>query len=83
MSSLCAWASALTRWLTRARSTRTPSSPIITPSSLAPATSVISSAVAISVLLGTQSVRTAEPPSPSVSTTVTSAPSCAATRAAS
>ena len=27
MSSLCAWASALTRWLTRARSTRTPSSP--------------------------------------------------------
>ena len=83
MSSLCAWASALTRRLTRARSTRTPSSPIITPSSLAPATSVISSAVAISVLLGTQSVRTAEPPSPSVSTTVTSAPSWAATRAAS
>ncbi len=83
MSSLCAMASALTRWLIRARSTWTPSSPIITPSSLAPATSVISSAVAISVLLGTQSVSTAEPPSPSVSTTVTSAPSCAATRAAS
>ena len=45
--------------------------------------SVISSAVAISVLLGTQSVRTAEPPTPSVSTTETSAPSCAATCAAS
>ena len=45
--------------------------------------SAISSAVAIRVLLGTQSVSTAEPPSPSVSTTVTSAPSCAATSAAS
>ena len=54
-----------------------------TPSSAAPPTSVISSAVAISVLLGTQSVRTAEPPIPSLSTTVTSAPSWAATRAAS
>ena len=54
-----------------------------TPSSSAPPTSVISSAVAISVLLGTQSVRTAEPPIPSLSTTVTSAPSWAATRAAS
>ena len=72
-----------TRWLTRARSTWTPSSPIITPSSLALLTSVISSAVAIRVLLGTQSVSTAEPPMPSLSTTVTSAPSWAATRAAS
>ena len=54
-----------------------------TPSSAASATSVISSAVAIRVLLGTQSVSTAEPPTPSVSTTVTSAPSWAATRAAS
>ena len=53
----------------------------LTPSSAAPATSVISSAVAIRVLLGTQSVSTAEPPMPSVSTTVTSAPSCAATSA--
>ena len=35
------------------------------PSSPASATSVISSAVAISVLLGTQSVSTAEPPRPS------------------
>ncbi len=51
----------------------------LTPSSVAPDTSVISSAVAIRVLLGTQSVSTAEPPSPSVSTMVTSAPSCAAT----
>ena len=40
----------------------------LTPSSAAPATSVITSAVAIRVLLGTQSVRTAEPPIPSVST---------------
>ena len=49
------------------------------PSSAASATSVITSAVAIRVLLGTQSVSTAEPPTPSVSTMVTSAPSCAAT----
>ena len=41
------------------------------------------SAVATSVLLGTQSVSTAEPPGPSVSTMVTRAPSCAATSAAS
>ena len=80
-------ASALTRVLTRARSTRIPvaASPSAswkaTPSSAAPAMSVISSAVAIRVLLGTQSVSTAEPPMPSLSTTVTSAPSWAATRA--
>ena len=37
--------------------------------------------MAIRVLLGTQSVSTAEPPSPSESTTVTSAPSWAATSA--
>ena len=53
------------------------------PSSADSDTSVISSAVAMSVLDGTQSVRTAEPPTPSVSTTVTSAPSWAATWAAS
>ena len=40
-------------------------------------------AVEISVLLGTQSVSTQAPPSPSRSTTVTDAPSRAATRAAS
>ena len=54
-----------------------------TPSSGAPENSVISSAVAIRVLLGTQSVTTAEPPRPSLSTTVTSAPICTATSAAS
>src|SRR6516162_532514 len=44
---------------------------------------VIALDVSMSVLEGTQSVRTHAPPSPSESTTVTSAPSCAATRAAS
>ena len=39
------------------------------------ATSVIRSDVAIRVLLGTQSVSTAEPPMPSLSTTVTCEPS--------
>lgn len=53
------------------------------PSSPAEPMSVITSAVAIRVLLGTQSVSTALPPSPSRSTTVTSAPSWLATRAAS
>ena len=50
-----------------------------------PATSnrVMKSAVEMSVLLGTQSVSTAAPPTPSRSTTVTVAPRCAATRAAS
>ena len=80
-------ASRLTRSFTRARSTRMPvaASPSwswkLTPSSAADAMSVITSAVAISVLLGTQSVSTAEPPMPSESTTVTSAPSCEATSA--
>ena len=41
------------------------------------------SAVAIWVLDGTQSVSTQAPPRPSASTTVTRAPSCAATKAAS
>ena len=82
-------ASCLTRALTRARSTASdvvasPSRSVKTiPSSAEPAISVIRSEVAISVLLGTQSVSTAEPPSPSESTTVTRAPSWAATRAAS
>ena len=56
---------------------------MVIPSSPASATSVITSAVAMRVLLGTQSVSTAEPPRPSVSTMVTSAPSWAATWAAS
>ena len=85
MSLDCASASVLTRSLTRARSV-VGASPVPgnrMPSSPASVMSDISSAVAISVLLGTQSVSTAEPPTPSVSTTVTSAPSCAATSAAS
>ena len=81
MSADCSSASALTRRLIWPRSTVTPPSPMFTPSSLLPSTSVISSAVAIRVLLGTQSVMTAEPPSPSESTTVTFAPSWAATSA--
>ena len=44
---------------------------------------VIASAVAMRDFEGTQSVSTQAPPSPSESTTVTSAPSCAATNAAS
>ena len=82
-------ASRITRLLTCGRSTSnvvavSPSWSVIrTPSSAASLMSVISSAVAIRVLLGTQSVSTAEPPRPSESTTVTFAPSWAATRAAS
>ena len=53
------------------------------PRAEASCSAAIMSAVAISVLDGTQSVSTQAPPSPSRSTTVTSAPSCAATRAAS
>ena len=85
MSEDCASASSLTRSLTRGRSTAgAPSVPgNRTPSSPASVMSAITSAVATRVLLGTQSVSTAEPPMPSVSTTVTSAPSCAATSAAS
>ena len=87
MSADCASASVFTRSLTRARSTVTallgsePASLKEMPSSAASSMSAISSAVAIRVLLGTQSVSTAEPPRPSLSTTVTSAPSCAATSA--
>ena len=80
-------ASCLTRRLTRLRSTTTlvASSPSATlkfmPSSGASATSAISSEVAISVLLGTQSVTTADPPIPSESTrAATSAPSWEATQ---
>ena len=48
-----------------------------------PRSSTIVSEVAMSVFDGTQSVSTQAPPSPSESTTVTCAPSRAATRAAS
>ena len=53
------------------------------PSPAAPCSRPIVSAVATSVFDGTQSVSTQAPPSPSESTTVTCAPSCAATSAAS
>jgi hypothetical protein len=88
MSADWAFASFFTRALTLARSTPTRGSwadpsPRTTPSSRDSAAIVITSAVAISVLDGTQSVSTADPPSPSRSTTTTSAPSWAATSAAS
>src|ERR1700722_2452779 len=53
------------------------------PRSSAPYTTDIVVDVAMRVLEGTQSVSTQAPPRPSLSTTVTGAPSCAATRAAS
>ena len=88
MSSDWAAASRFTRSLTAARSTETRpgagrSAAMRTPRSPLSAARVITSAVAMRVLLGTQSVSTHEPPRPSRSTTVTSAPSCAATSAAS
>ena len=54
-----------------------------TPSSLAPAIATAASAVAMRDFEGTTSVMTADPPIPARSTTVTSAPSCAAASAAS
>src|SRR5690606_23362016 len=76
------------RRFTCGRSTRTPVPPSGAPSKRTPSDAASSSAcfrteVAISVLDGTQSVSTQEPPGPLRSTTVTSAPSCAATSAAS
>ena len=73
---------ASTRRLTAARSTRT-SSASCSPSSPESCVSAMTSAVAIRVLDGTQSVSTAEPPIPSVSIRVTSPPSCWPTSAAS
>ncbi|CAM5686977.1 hypothetical protein SMICM304S_10099 [Streptomyces microflavus] len=89
------WASArrLTRRLTLPRSTPTTraacslcgvsSATMIPSSSYEESKVVITSAVAIRVFDGTQSVSTEAPPRPSQSTTVTSAPSWAPTRAAS
>ncbi len=89
------WASAsrLTRRLTLPRSTPctraaslsggVSSATMMPSSSYEVSKCVITSAVAISVLDGTQSVSTDAPPRPSQSTTVTSAPSWAATSAAS
>src|SRR5579859_1058976 len=57
--------------------------PVAMPSPADRLSRVIALEVSMSVLDGTQSVSTQAPPSPSESTTVTSAPSWAATRAAS
>ena len=87
MSRDCFSASLITRWSTTSMSARrapassSPSAPM--PSSPACSVSVIHSAVAMSVLDGTTSVSTAEPPIPCRSTTCTSAPSWRATSAAS
>ncbi len=86
MSSDCFSASASTRSFTRARSTPVSQLPrpfTSTPSSGASWIVVITSAVAIRVFEGTQSVSTAAPPMPLRSTTVTWAPRRAATNAAS
>lgn len=91
----CDWASArrFTRRLTLPRSTPTTRAACsrggVSSATMMPSSSydeskvVITSAVAIRVFDGTQSVSTDAPPRPSQSTTVTSAPSCAATSAAS
>ena len=82
MSADWACASAITRSLATAMSARA-SRGTSTPSSADDSTSVRRSDVAMSVLLGTQSVSTVEPPGPSRSIRVTSAPRRAATNAAS
>ncbi len=88
MSSLWARTSPEMRSLTALRSTpmrdgsgERPS--MSTPRLALDAAAVMALAVATRVLLGTQSVRTADPPGPSRSTRVTSAPSWRATSAAS
>src|SRR3954464_6859963 len=80
------WASAsfLTRWLTATPSTVTASPPADRmPNRSLCRYPVITSELAMKVLDGTQSVSTQAPPGPASSTRVTSASSCAATRAAS
>ena len=87
----CARASALIRRCSRVASTgRAPSPPPSPPPGLMriPRSAALFSTVtvldvSIRVLEGTQSVSTQAPPSPSRSASVTSAPSCAATSAAS
>ncbi len=83
MSLDCWCASALIRALTVVRSTAGSVPAVPTPTRGASRSAVTRALVAIRVLLGTQSVSTHEPPTPSRSTTVTAAPSWAATRAAS
>ncbi len=79
------WASArpFTRPCTTATSTSTLSGSSITPRLGASRTEVRLPAEAMNVLDGTQSVSTQAPPMPSRSTSVTVAPNCTATSAAS
>ena len=81
MPLLCLCAHFIRREFNAGKSTRTSST--CTPRTLLPRASVTASATAINALLGTTSVRTAEPPRPWRSTKVTSAPSWRATSAAS
>ncbi len=84
MSADWAIARPFTRWFTVARSRWTvASSAPLRPRAAESRTDVMVPAAAMRVFEGTQSVSTLAPPSPSRSMTVTSAPSCAATRAAS
>jgi hypothetical protein len=79
------WARASARTLAyrRGASTVARLTPAWMPRSADPCRAVIMPEVAISVLEGTQSVRTHAPPRPSRSMIVTAAPSWAATKAAS
>src|SRR6478672_8145382 len=81
MSADCCCARPLMRSLTDVRSTATSPATVPTPTRGASRNAVTRSLVAMRVLLGTQSVSTHDPPMPSRSTTVTVAPSCAATSA--
>ena len=83
MSADCASASPVTRPLTTATSIATLSGSTITPRLLAASTDVRPPAEAMKVLDGTQSDSTQAPPMPSRSISVTSAPYCTATSAAS
>ncbi len=82
MSRDWAWARSVIRWYSRAA--LTVARPLVAmPSPALLKSRAIALEVSMSDLEGTQSVSTQAPPSPSESTTVTSAPSWAATRAAS
>ena len=82
MSADWARARSVIRWYSRAALT-VAGPPVAMPSPADRLSRVIALDVSMSVLEGTQSVSTQAPPGPSESTRVTSAPSCAATRAAS
>ena len=87
MSADWARARSVIRWYSRAALTvavlAMEGPPVAMPSPADRLSRVIALDVSMSVLEGTQSVSTQAPPGPSESTRVTSAPSCAATRAAS